>query len=333
MRNTIFIILVAAILLSSLDTVSAGSSVLNRIEGQVYDQSRNPVADAFVELYNDVNSQIGRTKTSSSGRFFFIGMPAGRFTVKVLPLGKNLRTDSQDVEIVNQNARSDLVMIEFILKPDRTAEERMRSETPEVVFVQEVPDSAKEALKKGIKLLDEKDPKALVEIEKAVEIFPEYFEALNRLGKEYINRGEYKTGYPFLLRAVDINPRSFDSFYSLGFAFYKLNEMPAAKKAISAAVALNSESGAIQLLFGTILRISGDLPEAEKALQKSLSLSKDINPETYWQLSLLYNKLGRNSDAARQLEKYLKIMPNHPEKENILELIKKLRASREAKKS
>src|SRR5262245_35027093 len=101
--------------------VSAKTSVLiNRIEGRVYDPNRLPIVGAFVELLNDVDSMIGRTKTDGSGRFTFTGMPAGRFIVKVLPFGTNLAEQQQEVQLTNGTARatSDTAYIDFYLRYD-----------------------------------------------------------------------------------------------------------------------------------------------------------------------------------------------------------------------
>ncbi|HEX8198392.1 MAG TPA: tetratricopeptide repeat protein, partial [Pyrinomonadaceae bacterium] len=57
---------------------------------------------------------------------------------------------------------------------------------------------------------------------------------------------------------------------------------------------------------------------------KSLNKNNSV-AEIHWQLALLYNKLGRNQEAAVELESYLKILPNASNKEDIKNLIAKLR--------
>lgn len=301
--------------------------LLNRIEGQVYDTNRAPVSDVYVELLNEVDSLVARTRTNTSGRFTFIGVSAGHFSIKVLPLGKNLLEQTQDVEINNQLTRSDTVFVDFYLRVDKRSADIFQENSADAVFVQEIPRNAQKLYEQGVNDLKNKNDAGLSLIEESIKVFPNYFDALNRLGKEYVVRKDYKKAYPYLLRAIDLNSRSLSSFYSLSYAFYQLGEIPAALEAAKACTVLNAGLVDVQLLYGTLLRINQSYSEAEKALQKAKSLSKKPNAEIHWQLSLLFNKLKRNKEAAEELETYLKIVPNSPDKGKIQELIAKLKTS------
>lgn len=312
----------------SLNVFSKSPVAINRIEGQVYDQSRAPVSDVYVELLNEVDSLIGRTRTNTLGRFSFLGVPAGHFTVKVLPLGKNLLEQSQDIEINNQLSRSDTVFVDFYLKSNKRASEVLQETSPEAVFVQDIPKEALRLYKEGVGDLEKNQAEGLAKIEEAIKIFPDYFEALSRSGKEYVALKNYSKAYPYLLKAIDVNPRSFSSYYSLSYAFYQLGELPAALEAAKACIFINADSLNSQLLYGTILRIDGKYQDSEKALLKAKSLAKKPNAEIHWQLSLLFNKLKRNTEAADELEIYLKIFPDSPDKKKVQDLISKLRAAK-----
>ena len=317
--------IVALLLISATAAFPRHSIYVNQIEGMVYDEKRNPVYNAYVELYNEVNGTAGRTRTSSQGRFQFTGMSEGRYTIRVRPYGTNLLEDSQDIEINNQASRSDLVMVEFRLRVDKRTTNIGNTATGETIFVQDISDNAKKLYQSGAEKLDNKDMKGLKDLEAAIEIFPDYFDARSRLGREYISRNEFEKGYPHLLRAIDVNQRCVSCYYSLAYAFYQLKQYPAATKAGFAAAVLDPSSVEIHLLLGTVLRLNGDLKTAEKALLKAQNLSKKPNAEIHWQLSLLYNKMNRNQDAANELETFLKIEPNSPNKVKIQELIAKLR--------
>lgn len=309
------------------------SPLVNRIEGVVYDPNRMPVEHAYVELLNDVDSVLSRTRTNAVGRFSFLGMPPGRFNIKVLPLGTNLMEQTQEVQIVNATKTSnDTAYIDIYLRYDKRNSREANETSREVIFAQEVPAAAKKLYQEGVSEFGKNPGKGLAKLEEAIHIFPQYFEALNWLGKAYVSLRDYEKAYPYLLKAIDVNSHSYSTYYSLGFAFYQLKQYPAALEAARATTVLVPDSIDAQLLFGTLLRITGKYLDAERALLKANALAKTLNAEAHWQLSLLYNRLDRTQDTISELEIYLKLEPDNPEKAKIQAMITKLKASANKKK-
>lgn len=330
MSHRFFLLCVSIVILIASPSAFALNrfSRVNRIEGRVYDPNRNPVNNADVELSNDTGAFIGHTKTDFGGRFTFSAIPSGRYSIRVLDLRSNLLEQTQEVELVNlTRVSSDTAYVDFYLRYDKRRMATTPASSPDSVFVQEIPQKAKDMYDKGVEDFAKNPEKAYVDLAEAIKIFPTYFDALSLLGKEYVNRKNYEKGYPYLLKAIDINPRSSSSFYSLGYAFLQLNQIPAALIAAKATVTINSSCVDCQLLYGTALRTNANYTEAEKALLKAKSLAKKPVPEIHWQLALLYNKLKRNREAADELETYLKIQPDSPDKKKVQDLIAKLRTS------
>jgi tetratricopeptide (TPR) repeat protein len=311
----------------SVKSANYRSNVLiNRIEGMVWDPGRRPVADVYVELQNENYSTISRTRTDSTGRFSFVGIQSGRYNVKVLTTGTNYLEYTETVELVSVlRGGSDSVYLDIYLKIDKRKFNSGFNGITEVVFVQEVPEEARKLYKKGLKDINDGN-KGFEEMEQALKVFPEYFDALNTVGCEYVARKEYQKSLAYLIRSIDVNQRSFSSFYALAYACYELNHRPEALEAARAATILQPTSVNAQLLYGTLLRLDGSYEKAEKALLEAKKLGKERSvPEIHWQLALLYNKLGRNKEAADELEEYLKLQPDAPNKKEIQGLIAKLR--------
>jgi hypothetical protein len=296
----------------------------NQIEGTVVTEQNVPVNNAFVELYNDVEFMVRRERSSSQGRFTFRGLRAGRYIIRVKPYGTGLLEGMERVDIQDLGTIPNFEYVNIRLEADR----RFTQPTETIIgtiFAQEIPNDAKRLFDSGIKKLKSQDKKGLDDIEAAIKIFPDYFEALNTLGREYIGQAKYEQGYPFLLRAIDVNARCPECFYSLTVAFYKLNQVEAGLKAAKAAVTLMPNSGDAQLLLGILLRISNNLADSEKALLDAKKHYKKPNPEVHWQLALLYDRTKRNNEAADELELYLEANPNAENKEKVKKLIKNFR--------
>lgn len=303
------------------------NSFINRIDGTVWDPYHRPVSNVYVELQNELNYSISRIRTTTSGRFSFSVNKQGNYFVKVFATGTNYLDAIEPVEIVNVTQfSSDNAYVDVYLKFDKRKINTGIAGVTDAVFVQEIPDEARRLYKSGVKDLENNNDKGFDEIEAALKIFPTYFDALNKLGCTYVQRQQYPKSVPYLVRSIDINQKSFSSYYALAYAAYKLNQFEEGITAAMAATTLRPNSVNAQLLHGTLLRLEGQYEKAEKTLLAAKSLSKETPmAEIHWQLALLYNKLGRDKEAADELETYLKIQPDADNKKEIKDLISKLR--------
>jgi tetratricopeptide (TPR) repeat protein len=311
----------------------SSNTFINRIEGVVWDPYRRPVPDLYVELQNENYSTLSRVRTDVAGRFWFNGVQGGHYNLKVLTSGTNYLEQTVDVEIVIVvRGSSDEAYKDIYLKFDKSKINTGVTGITDAVFVQNVPDEARKLYKKGARDLAGNSEKGFAELEETLKIFPDYFDALNLLGREYVARKEYQKSLEYLIRSINVNQRSFSSFYALAYACYQLNHKPEALEAARGATMLQANSLNAQLLYGTLLRQDGSYEKAEKVLLQAKKLGKDAPvPAVFWQLALLYKKLGRNKEAANELESYLKIQPEARDKKEIQDLIAKLRVESKGK--
>jgi tetratricopeptide (TPR) repeat protein len=290
------------------------------INGHVSDDRRNPLADLQVELLDDAESVIQRTKTDSSGLYAFRRLANGVFQIRVQTYGTTYIGQTQRVQL--ERGRS-FEQVDFVLvnktKPSSTASG--------VVFVQEVPAEARKEYERGTALLQkaEQQKEGLAALEKAVEIFPLYFDALQLLGNEYVKQQAYDRAIPVLTKATEVNRQAYPSLYSLSIAQYNLKQMPEAIESMRRAIVLNQQSMAANLWLGMLLRQSDKLSEAETYLKQADHLAASKAPDVHWQLALLFNQLKRYKEAADELELFLKIQPDAKDTELIKKLIKRFR--------
>jgi tetratricopeptide (TPR) repeat protein len=301
----------------------------NRISGHVFSEGRQPLMDLRVELLNEVYSTIAYTRTNGSGLFAFGGLSDGRFKVRVMPFGTDYEEQTKDVYIHNVSivagggASSEQVDFYMRLRPAANAGPFF---TPGTVFVQEVPKEAQQHYEEALASLRRKEEKAGFEsLKRALEVFPDYFLALDRLGTEYVVRGYYHSAHVLLTKAVGVNPRSFSSTFGLGMTQYKLDLINEAVESLRAAASLYNKSVNATMWLGIALKKAGKLAQAEEALLRAREMSKGKAAQVHWQLARIYSEQKRYTEAADALELFLKHQPEARDAEKIRELIKQLR--------
>lgn len=298
------------------------------ISGFVFDPQRNPVAQVIVELRSEF-STVGRMRTDGSGRFYFPGLPNGRYTIRVLPLGTAFMEQSEDVELAGLGVRgqslADNVQKDIYLKSRRGANAVPFQNA--VIYAQDVPKEAEALYKSGVDDLESKRVQSGIDsLEKAVAIFPNYFLALQKLGLVRLTQEKYDDAAKFFQRAIDVNARCFDCWYGLSYANYSTRRYPESVDAAQRSVSEKPDSMEANLLLGMSLRMTKSFDKAEQALLRASKISDGSSADVHWNLALLYGKdMNRFADAAKELETYLKIAPDVPNKEDIKKLIKQFR--------
>jgi len=291
------------------------------ISGHVSDNRRNPIPDLQVELLNDVESVIARTKTDNSGLFSFRGLRIGVFQVRVQTYGTTFIGQTQRVQLDRGRA---VEQVEFVLVSRTNSS---NTGIPGVVFAQEVPDKARKQYERGLALLEktEQRKEGVAALENAIEIFPLYFDALHVLGSEYVKQQDYDRALPVLTKAIEVNRQAYPTLYTLSIAQYNLKQVPEAIESMRRAMALNQQSMAANLWLGMLLRQTDKFDDAETYLKQADRLAASKSPDVHWQLALLYNQLKRYKEAADELELFLKVEPDAKDTELIKKLIKKFR--------
>jgi len=305
----------------------------NSVSGIVFGDSRMPLADVHVELLDELGTTIVQTKTNGSGRFVFQGLSNGRFKVRVFPVGTDYMEQIQEVVLSAVSAvpgsGSDNQQIDFYLRA-RTANTGPFS-VPGTIFAQEVPDEARKFFELGITALRQKKEKEGFEnLKKALDVFPTYFAALDRLGTEYAARGNMNPNYfeaarILLLKAIEVNPRSFSSTFGLGFTQFHLGKVDEAVANFERANNLYNKSINGYLWLGIAQKRAGKVVQAEASLKRANELSKGKEADVHWQLAGLYGEQKRYAEAAAELELFLKNKPDARDAEKIKQLIAQLK--------
>lgn len=307
----------------------------NSITGNVFGESRRPVADAHVELLDEYGMMIGRTRTNGVGRYVFYGLAIGRYKIRVMPYTSNYLEQTQEVSLIPVSASpgsgSASEQVDFNLRAKVGGAGAGPFFMPGTVFVQEVPEAAKKLFEKGIGELGEKKEKeGFDSLRRSLEIFPTYYDALNRLGTEYASRGKqdksyFEAAHVILSKSVEVNPRSASSLFGLGFSQYHLGLIDQSITNLQRAVNNYNKEPNCYLWLGIAFKRAGKLEQAETSLKRADELIKGRSADVHWHLAQVYSDQKRYAEAASALEMFLKNQSDARDAEKIKQMIAKLK--------
>lgn len=280
--------------------------VFNKINGR-------PLPDVDVELLNNNYQSLGRVRTDTSGRYIFSNLHDGKYVVRARPFRYGLDEQEYPVELYSVSVLGGGANAGFYTQDFHLTSSRGGLEASEagVIFAQDVPKDARANYEKAIdKFEDKKREEGARLLEQALTIFPDYYLALVRLGKELVVSSQFAEAAKVFIRASEVNPKSAVSFYFVGYSLHSAdpeNSLNQAREALKKALYLAPASAEVALLMGKIERKAGNFREAEKYLLQAKNLAGRPHPDIQRELVQLYgNNMGQFGKAADELETYIK---------------------------
>lgn len=341
MKGAFSKVVFTSLFLGILFGVSAvGTTAQNAINGIVFDENRKPLPNVEVELLDSFERLIGSRRTRGGGFYSFQRLNQGIYFIKVRVAGTNYKEKKLRIDLGDLNSIGgvDVKQIDVFMEIDPRRRNALPATTG-VVFAQEIPSQAKEHYNSGLKNIGKKNLEAAENnFVKALEVFPDYFDALDSLGDLYLKKGKFLEAENTYKKAIEVNPKSSTSLFGLAVAQNNLKKKPDAAETLKRANEVDGNSINVNLLLGIIQRDLKQYNEAEKALLKAKNLSDNKQPDVNWQLAnLYYYNLKKLRQAARELNYYLKNLSRNERKRNprkvdsIKKLIKKIRSEADAK--
>ena len=305
------------------------------ILGSVRDNTGRPVESIRVTLLDENYGTVRTELTSSSGQFQFRGVPRGRIYLRVDPVGKPYEEKTVSEELVSvRPVRSGTEPWPVDIVVMRKKEAPVSHEPAGVVFAQNVPDGARSEYDRGVtNLKDNKFDLAVESLKRAIDIFPDYYQALELLGAEYVKRNQFEPAVPVLTHAIEVNTSAPKCLYALGVAHLKLNRPGEAIQWLRKASDLEPANVNAFMMLGIAYGNNRDLEASEAALKKAYQLGGELAADAHLYLAGLYNKQERYGQAVRELELYLKEAKDLKDTSQIKAMIDKLKAKDKTKKS
>lgn len=303
------------------------------ILGTIRDVKGQSVTGVRVSMLDENYQPVYTAFVDPGGRFSVKGVRSGRYVIRIDTTGtpyQELQTGWLELHSLRAlGGGRDFYPVDLILKFKPGNASGANAGT---TFAQVVPPPARKEYERGAKnLKSNKSDAALASLRKAVEIFPDYYEALELLGTEYVRSGQYDAALPVLKHALEVNSRAPRTLYALGVAYLRLNRIAEAIESLEKSARLDPTSVNTQMMLGLAYGSGGQLDQAEAFFRKALQAGGVAAAEAHYYLAGLYNKREKFGAAAQELELYLKNGKDIKDPPQIKAMIARLREKDAAK--
>lgn len=265
---------------------------------------------------------VDQIATDTNGRFRFQGLQRGYYTVIINAKGYNMVQQQADVNVV---LRSYLVVE---LTPEKAS--IMGMQTP-IVIDARVPLEAQGEFEKGRGALALKDNKAaLAHLERAVTLYPDFYEAQLLLGTTYAAERRLKEAEAALSRALKVKPGSAAALFALGDVYRREKRYKEAEEALGKGLKLDENSWQGYFTQARLYWEMNDIKRAAPAIGHTIQLKPDF-AEAHLLAGNILLKLNSPERALIEYEEYLRLAPKGEFAEQTQQLILKLKKAIKAR--
>lgn len=289
----------------------------NTLRGKVRSTDGLTINNAIVELRIGGGGMISQTVTRNDGDFAFTNLASGEYEVAVTIAGYEPVVQMARFNAPDRMNFSEVVNIEVLIRPKR---ETILT-APGTNFVQDVPKAARAAYERAMARLREgKSDEGVAALREAIADFNDYFDAHFALGAELFREGKDSEALEAFERARQINDRQDAVYYMFGLVMMKEGKFAVAEYAFREATRLNAANALSHFYHAQSLielavrgnderQNASDLGAADQELNRAWEMSEKRMTAVYLQRARIHEKRGEKEAAARDLESYLKAVP------------------------
>ena len=182
-----------------------------------------------------------------------------------------------------------------------------------------IPAKARDEFNRGLRSLEKREvAKSLRHFDAALRVFPEYYEAYYHEGIAALIERNNEEALRCFQKAIDVSDREYSpAEFGYGLALMREGKLEEAERAVRHGLESDSYNPDGHVVLGFVLLKLKRLDEAEKSAHEALDLNVPNSAKGYLVLSDLNAERGNYEDSARDLDTYLKLRPNDPNKSTL----------------
>ena len=306
-----------------------GTTISPQVHGQVrYAQGGTPAFNVLVLLEKYNGGIAAQETTDRSGRFRFSGLTREQFLVKInIPGFKNVQ------QLVELNTTLSQYVI-LTLETDGSGATPATANAGSGGLVDaKVPFKAQEEFTKGrAALLDNgSTEEGIPHLEKAIKIYPSFFEAYLLLGTAYMDTKQMDKAESTLLHAAQINSKKAEPLIALGELYRQQKKYAEAEKTLLAGLKIDDKSWRGHLALGRVYWAMDKIAKAGPHVGTTLRLKPDL-AEGHLLGGDILLRARQAENAMVEYEEYLRLEPQGKFAPQTRELVAKIRKALAEKK-
>jgi tetratricopeptide (TPR) repeat protein len=264
----------------------------------LYTTDDQPAEQASVELWASTGTPVATTMTSWGGEFHFAELAAGEYLISV---------DKTGCEPLWEKVQVPLTAKRITLRLKRKSG---ADESPVSVRELSIPPKARIALRDGINLLKSDLPRAMANLQRAIALFPDYYEAYHVIGMADLMMDRPADAEQAFRRSIDLSNRSYvRPLLALGAVLCDEERFGEAESAIREGLELDDTPWIGHLLLARALFGLDRWNEAEKNANAAILRQPDVS-DAYLLLANIHVRQKNAAAAVEDLDVFLKLEPD-----------------------
>ncbi len=291
------------------------------VYGKVYMPDGNPAANITLHISASHTFNVDTT-TDVEGNYRFEGLPPGLFELKLNQPAKSAYSGAKIIYgVVYEGGgryRADVFIqnpVEIVQKKEKTAPVISTREAS-----QNIPKEAQKAFDRGKQYREQKKlDAALKELDKAIRVFPDYFQAWTEKGKTEINYGRPQQALEDFTQALKLFPDFEPALSGAGYCHLTLGAYEQSVAMLEKAIQIDSTHVQNLLFLGVDELALHRWGKAQEALERALKLDPDgmVTAHMYLAHALAGQEIFDR--AADEMHTYLTLKPDAPNADRLRE--------------
>lgn len=296
------------------DTYTTPSANAFEVVGQVrLAETGLPAPRIPIKLERFGGGLVDQIDTDSGGRFRFANLQRGYYKVIVNAPGFKPVQQDADLQVV---FRAYMV---FELATEKSGAMALID-----VIDARAPVEAREELVRARAALSKKSyEEAVAHLQRAIVVYPEFYEAHLLLGAAFVDEREWKKAESVLLRAVELKAGSAAALLSLGEVYWRQNRREEAERTLLAGLKLNDKSWHGYFTLARLYWDQENIAKAGPAIGRTLQLKPDF-AEAHLLAGNILLKINQQERALAEYQEYLRLEPKGEFAVQTRDLVQKL---------